>query len=1107
MKHLLSTLFFCSCILFSLKAQVTTGSLTGTIKNEHNTILSGVSIKATHVPSGTVYSSSSNQDGRYTVPNLRPGGPYIIEVTYVGNEAIRYENVIIPLGDPFLLNILMEDSQNQLEEVSVQASKHPLLNANRTGTSTNLKKEELNALPTLSRSLNDLIRMAPQANGASIGGGNSRQNNVMVDGADFNNNFGIGNNLPGNGNPVSIDALEEISVNVTPYDIKQTGFIGGAINAITRSGTNEFSGSAYTYFRNQNHIGTHVKNYPALADPTEQTYKTFGARVGGPIVKNKLFFFLNAEKETEVRPGSSKVAATPENPFGNTNVVRPTVEEMDMIRNYLIEKYDYDPGIYQGYGNNSERTNLLARFDWNINDKNRFTLRGSYVKTKHPSSVSTSRSPLGSFPGGGSRTGSSALPFMNSRYYQESNLYSITGELQSTVFSRFANTLRVSYTNQNDPRSSDSKLFPLVDILKADGNSEPTPFTTFGYEPFTYGNLRDVQVFSFNDYLTWQVGKHNLTAGVQAEYNITKNGFQRFATGYYTFNSWDDFTSGKKPIEYAQTYSLSPNYEQAFPTFKFFQASVYGQDEISITDNFRMSLGIRFDWQTYPKIMKEHPLVSELTFAHGEHLNTGDLPKPRVAISPRFGFNWDVKGDRSLQLRGGAGIFTGKIPNVWIVSQAGDAGMLQITETYTGQENTPGPFNPDIGAYRPSVQPAAGTVLPNPISVMSRNLKMPSVFKTSLAADIKLPWGIVGSIEGIYNKDLATVLFRNANLVDPQPLNVVGYPDNRMIYPNKPTDKFINPILNGQAVPNGTVMPNGAQPGAFNVVVLDNAKKGYYYSVSAGLSKTFTNGFGLSLTYIRSSAKSLFEGGGDQALSSWQSVTTVNGANIPVLGYSGFVPPDRVIGSLYYRKEFIKHLGTQITLVYDGANGRKSYTYATDINRDGASGDLIYVPKDPSEITFVPLTVGTGDKAVTYTPEQQSDFFFRYIEDDDYLRGRKGKYAERNAAFTPFNGQFDFRFQQDIFTNIGGKRNTLQFTWDVVNFGNLLNRNWGTLRNSGTSSILVPTNVADLEPGGTTRPTFRIQTDNNLPISHRYTDNVGYSSTFEMQFGFRFIFN
>jgi len=1113
----LFTFLLLLCATVGLYAQVTTGALSGTIR-EGQEVLPGVSIKATHVPSGTNYTTSTNEDGRYTIPNLRPGGPYKIQFTYVGRAPKTIENITVGLGDPYILNLNLESSGTDLSEVTVKGNgKNPLLNASRTGTSTNLNKEEINALPTLSRSLNDLIRLAPQANGTSIGGGNSRQNNITVDGADFNNNFGIGGNLPGNGNPVSIDALEEISVNVTPYDVKQSGFIGAAVNAVTRSGNNNFSGSAYTYFRNQNQIGRKISNYPELAEPTDQNYKIYGARLGGPIVKNKLFFFFNAEREEEVTPGPSAIAATAANPFGTINVRRPLASELDEISNYLKTTYGYETGPYQGYGNERERTNLLARLDWNINTNNRFNIRGSYVKTKSPSSVSTSRSPLGAFPGGGSRTGNTALHFQNSNYYQESNLYSITAELNSTL-GKVANTLRLSYTNQNDPRSSDSQIFPLVDILKSDvdanGNAMPaTPFTTFGYEPFTYGNLRDVQVFSLNNYATWSAGKHNFTAGVQGEYNITKNGFQRFGTSYYTFNSWDDFKNGAKPIEFAQTYSLNEGYEQAFPTFKFAQLSAYAQDEISVTDRFRVTGGIRFDLGTYPKILKEHPLVSALTFQNGERLNTGNLPKAKVAISPRLGFNWDVNGDRSLQFRGGTGIFTGKIPNVWIVAQAGDAGMLQVTETYQGQNNTPGPFNPNIGAYRPATVPVAGTVLPNPITVMDENLRMPSVLKASLAMDVKLPFGLIGSLEGIYNKDLRTVLFRNANLVDPKPLNVSGYPDNRMIYPNANTDKFINPILNGKAVPNGTVIPatpgnlNPAQPGAFNVIVLENAKKGFYYSVTASLAKNFNNGFGARLSYIKSEAKSLYEGGGDQTLSSWQGVSTVDGANKPVLGYSGFVAPSRVIASVYYRKEFVKHLASQFTLVYDGSNGRQSYTYSTDINRDGATGDLIYVPKDASEIDFVSLTIGSGANAVTYTPKQQSDLFFRFIERDSYLRGRKGKYAERNGALTPFNGQFDFRFQQDIFTNIGGKRNTIQFNWDVVNFGNLLNKNWGIQRSSNTSSILVPTNVANLTPGGTTRPTFRIATESNTPITHGYRDNVSINNTWRMQFGFRYIFN
>ena len=1104
MRKLFTLIFFVFTAL-ALRAQVTTGTLTGTIKDSKES-LTGVTITAVHQPSGTTYGAATNNSGRFTIPNMRPGGPYTIKISYVGYQTKVIDNVDLKIGDPYVLNTFLDNSATQLSAVAVKGTdKNSILNASRTGNSTSLSKREIQMVPTISRSLNDLTRLAPQSNGQSIGGGNSRQNNVTIDGADFNNNFGIGGNLPGGGNPVSIDALEEISVNVTPYDIRQTGFIGGAINAVTRSGNNEFSGSAYTYFRNQNQIGTKVSTYPELV-ATDQSYKIYGGRIGGPIIKNKLFFFLNAEREEETRPGQTRIAGRPGALIGSSpNVTRPTGAELDDISNYLRTTYGYETGPYEGYNFQTQRTNLLGRLDWNINDRNRFNIRYSYVKTKSPSFVSTSRSPLGGFPNGGSRTDIQALPFKNSNYYQEANLYSITSELNSQIATKFNNTLRLSYTNQNDPRSSDSEVFPLVDILK-DGR----PFTTFGYEPFTYGNLRDVQVYSFNDYLTWSQGKHNLTAGVQADYSVTKNGFQRFATSYYTFNSFDDFKNGALPLEFAQTYSLSDGYEQAFPTFKFGQFSVYGQDEISVTDRLRLTAGLRLDYATYPKILQEHPLVSALTFQNGEHLNTGNLPKSSVLFSPRVGFNWDIKGDRSLQLRGGTGIFTGRVPYVWIVAQAGDAGMLQVTETYDASQVKPGPFSPNIGQYRPSTPPKAGTVLPNPITVMDKDLKMPQTLKASLALDAKLPFGFVGTLEGIFNKDINTVLFRNANLVDPKPLNIAGYPDNRLIYPNANTDKFINPILGGKAVPNGTVIagPSGTpQPGAFNVIVLDNSSKGYYYSVTASLAKQFKSGFGGSIAYVKSMAKSLYEGGGDQTLSGWQGTTSVNGANQPELSYSGQVSPDRILATVYYRKEFLKHLATSVTLLYDGSNGRYSYVYSGDINRDGANQDLIYVPNDPSEITFVPLTIGSGATQVIYSAQQQSDLFFRYVEQDKYLRGRKGKYAERNGAISPFNGRLDFRFMQDIFSNVGGKRNTLQFSVDVLNLGNLLNKEWGLQRSVATSSILVPTNQASLAPGGTTRPTFRLQTDTNTPTTRTFRDVVGFGSTFSMQFGIRYIFN
>ncbi|RYY30213.1 MAG: TonB-dependent receptor [Sphingobacteriaceae bacterium] len=1085
------------------------------MKDSKETLI-GATIKATHQPSGTVYASSTRADGRYTIPNMRAGGPYSIEVSYIGYQAQTFNNISLKLGEPFVLNVTLEQTGTALKEITI-ASTNPqsVLNSDRSGSVTNLSTRDINNLPSVTRNINDLVRTTPQAssNGQSIGGGNSRQNNITVDGGNFNNQFGIGTNLPGNGNPIPLDALEEISVNLSPTDVRQSNFIGAAINATTRSGTNNFSGSAYTYFRNQNQIGTRIRSYPELV-PAAQSIKIYGARVGGPIIKNKLFFFLNFEKAEQPGGNSTTLAATPENPFPATpNVNRPTVAELDDISNYLRTTYNYETGPYQNYGYKTERTNVVGRLDWNINNKNRFNIRYSLLQGQTPSFLSNSTNPLVAPPGGngsvypvnGSRTDNNALAFSNSNYFTEYNYYSLSAELNSSLFAgRFANTLRFTYNNQNEPRSSNSTLFPFVDILK-DGR----PFTSFGYEPFSYGNLRDVNALSFVDYVQWSVGRHNLLAGVQADLNTTKNGFQRFGTSYYIFNSFDDFKNGVNPLAYAKTFSLTPDYAQAFPTFKNQQYSIYAQDDYNVNDKLRLSFGVRANLYNYKQDALTHPLVAALTFANGEKLNTGTLPKSVLLVSPRFGFNYDVKGDRTLQIRGSAGIFSGGIPGVWIVSQVGDAGMLQFSQVVQGQSATPGPFNPNINAYLPATAPAAGTAIPSAISLISPNIKAPQTLKVSLAGDIKLPYGFTGTIEGLYNRDFRTTLFRNPNLVAPQNLNVAGYADNRLIYPNAAADKYIN-IINraGQPIPNSATNTSLGDNG-IGTYVLDNASKGFYWSVMGRLEKQFNNGFSASLSYIHSEAKSLFDGGGDQPSGAWLATTSVNGSNNPEMGYAGFVVPNRVVASLSYRKEYLKHLSTSITIFYDGSNqGRVSYTYSGDLNRDGANADLIYVPKDPSEITFTPFTAGTAPNQVTYTAQQQSDIFFRFIEQDPYLLSRKGKYAERNGGLLPWFNQVDAQFQQDIFQNIGGKRNSLQFNVTVLNLANFISKNLGVRRTIVQSQVLVPTNQAALIPGGVTRPTFRLQFDGTLPTNAVLTrDVVNFSSTYTMQFGLRYIFN
>ncbi|MBC8081706.1 MAG: TonB-dependent receptor, partial [Hymenobacter sp.] len=827
---------------------------------------------------------------------------------------------------------------------------------------------------------------------------------------------------------------------------------------------------------------------------------------GGPIIKNKLFFFANLEKEENRTPGQQRVADTDaalyDTPGSPTNISRPKAAELDQISAYLRDTYGYETGPYQGYSFKAPRTKILGRIDWNINSKHRFNVRYSQVEGKSPSFPSTSRAPFGNYTNGsGNRQNNTALFFRNAGYFGEANFYSLAAELNSTFGNNKSNTLRGTYTRQNDPRSSTSSVFPFVDILK-----NGTPFTSFGYEPFTYGNLRDVKIYSFKDDFNWVLGRHNLTLGGQVDLSTTENGFQRFGTGYYTFNSWEDFVNGRNPQDFGITYSLAPNFEQAFPSFKYGQYSLYAQDEIAITDRLRITPGVRVDLTSYSNTLQEHPLISALTFADNEKINVANLPKSQFLWSPRVGFNYDVLGNRTLQLRGGTGIFTGRVPYVWIVSQAGDAGLLQVTRLFSGNA-VPGPFNPDPTAYRPDQVPAAGTVIPGTITALDPDFRFPQTWKTSLAVDAKLPFGFVGTLEGIYNQDVNAAVFRNANLVAPEVLRISDYPDTRLIYPSTVPNRYLNLLdRNGLAVPQGTA--NGA---AFSPIVLDNASRGYYWSITGKLDKQFSKGFFASVAYTHTEAKNLYDGGGDQPFSSWQGTSTVSGPNNLPLGINGNTLPDRVIGTLSYSREYLKHLGTTVSVFYEGASqGRYSYTYSADFNRDGAPGDLIYVPANPAEITFVPVTIGTGATAVTYSAQQQSDAFFAFIDQDKYLRKRKGEYAERNGAKLPWVHQFDAKILQDIFTNIGGKRNTLQVSLDVFNAGSLLRNEWGRRQQLTFNNFLEPQNVAALTTAENgPRPTFRLGRDNRTGelLNNTFRESVGTGSTYNMQIGLRYIFN
>lgn len=1121
----LTLIIFAFVVLsIGVHAQVTTSSITGTVKDIKGA-LPGASIKATHTPTGTVYSVSTNNDGRFTIGGMRVGGPYTVEVSFVGYNQQKLTGINLKLGEPYVVNLTLSDNSATLAEVKVVGQgANTILNSNKNGTSTVINRAQIQSLPTISRSVNDLTRLTPQANGTSIGGGNYRSNNFTVDGANFNNQFGIGGNIPAGGSPISIDALEQISINVTPYDARQTGFTGGSVSAVTRSGTNTFSGNAFYTMRGDDQQGKRIgETYriPALQKLDEKNY---GVSFGGPIIKDKLFFFVNYEKKHTIQPGTQRIAANASTPYSiaNPNTVQATEGFLNQVSSYLTNTYGYTTGPYQGYSNVSDNEKMFARLDWNISKNHRFSVRYNQVESKTPSSASTSTggSPIGSISGyayANIRSSASArtagLPFSNSNYYQAANLYSGVAELNSNFGSKVTNVARVTYAHQNDPRTTDGSPFPLVDILDGTPTSNAnlgSVLTSFGYEPFSYGNLRDVTTYTYSDDLSLALGKHNLTLGAQAEYSTTKNGFQRFGTGFYTFRSWNDFITNQRPAQYTVTYPLTADGSQAYPSFKFAQYSAYLQDEFTVTERLKLTAGLRVEQASYPDVseVRTHPLVAGLNFG-GQRINTGILPENKVSFSPRFGFNWDVMGDRSFQVRGGSGIFTGRIPFVWIVSQSGDAGLIQYTQSYVG--NAAPLFSPSIAPQLSSAAPPAGSSIPSSgISIMASNLRFPQTWKSSLAFDVKLPGGIVGTLEGIYGRDLNVAVAQNLNLVNPS-IQIGGYADTRLFYPVSNSDKYYNPInAAGLPVPNGT--PSGGINGnvtGFNAIQMSNVKGGYNWQATAQLTKQFSNGVSAMIAYTRSDQRNYGDQGGDQLGGLWNAPQTQGNANIPTLSYSSNLNPDRIIANISYRKAYFGNLATSFSMFYEGSQqGRFSYTYNGDFNRDGVSGnDLIYIP-NAGELTaasFVAIPAGTANYARAYSAQEQADIFEAYISQDKYLSNNRGQVAQRNGGTSPWRNQFDFRLTQEVFKDYGKTKNSFQFTVDIFNVGNLLNRRWGNQNFVNSAAILVPQNAPAIS--STTKPTFRLANASGDIVRETFGTTQSILSTYYMQFGIRYNFN
>ena len=1103
--HLLVALL--AFMVSTAMAQITTSGISGKVTANGEDII-GATIKAVHQPSGTVYRAVTNIDGRYSIQGMRPGGPYVLEVSYVGYKTKEVKNFNLSLGQNTILNESLSENAEMLQDVVVTADRNNNMRTDRAGATTSINADQIEVVPTVSRSMNDLLKLTPQGanvgSGFSVGGGNYRQSYVTVDGAAFNNAFGIGGNLPGNGSPISLDALDQISVSSSPYDVRLSGFTGGAISAVTKSGTNQFKGTAYMYTTNSHLRGNKVSDYELNRLQSHAT--TWGASFGGPIIKDKLFFFANGEYQNNISAGPSgtaRVNASDEWSPSSGTVHRPLQSDMDNMLSFLSKNYGYNPGRYQGYSLDTPSYKFLARIDWNINENNKLNIRFSKSHDKDSSAPSSSTTPFKDsviYPGGedatggksqSGRTANAGLYFESARYYQEKNFTSFAAEWNSK-WGGVSNVLRATYSYQDEPRTYVGGMFPTVDILK-----NGSYYMGFGPDPFTEGNLRQVKTFVATDEATWSMGIQNFTAGLQFETNKATNGFGAASAGYYVFESMDDFMNGKAPRSYGVTFPMDGS-GQFLATMKYNQFSAYVQDQVNFSDRFRLTAGLRFELPIYPELENNYnKAFAAMKWKNDagveSQYSTDQLPDAPLTVSPRVGFNWDILGNHKLVLRGGTGYFIGRLPFVWLVSAVGNAGCGQYTYYYNTPSDKGATYKMDkfyqsredqlkVLQQQGLAVNREDAAAPSTPTIIDKDLKMNATWKTSLALDAKLPYDIDFSLEGIYSRE-----FNPATVI-----NLDRYWDGKSYTELAPGDKRKWYSRNSYSNP---------------YMITNAGHKAYYYSITASLAKKFAFGLNLSASYTYSKAKSYGDGVGDQVSSAYYNNRySVNGNNDMELGYGTYVAPNRLLISASYKKDYGKNFGSEVGLIYEGMNmgyadgyscTRYTYQLTGNVVNDYGSNGLVYIPASREA-----LDKWNFKDNGKYTAEQQKDDFWAYINQDDYLKNHKGEYAERGGAVMPWHHQLDFKFNQNFYLNVAGQKNTLQFGVDIKNLANLLNNSWGLYKTVNNTKLLKYTAGKDGAAGS-----FQFQKNGKDVLSKTYTNLTSFNSTYSIQFSIRYIFN
>jgi hypothetical protein len=1082
---------------------VTTGTMTGVVKDAQGAVVPGVAVTAVHVPSGTTYESVTRGDGRFFFDNMRVGGPYKVTAALAGFNTEVQEGLSVSLGVSSDVAFSLKLSAVS-ETVTVVGKSDVVFSSSRTGAATAVLREELAVLPTVSGRINDISRLTPQYGGSgTFAGQDGRLNNITVDGSYFNNSFGL-RNQPGDTSgvaPISLEAIEQVQVSVAPFDVRQGNFVGAGVNTVTRSGSNRFGGSVYYRYRNDSFVG---KESGGLAyNPGDFKTTNFGEWAGGPIFKNKLFFFESYESQTDTRPLTTYTS----NPGGAAavgNTTRVLASELTALSSYLSSNFKYETGPYENIMKTTPGKPFLMKFDYNLNGSNRITFRYNQLNSESPSNLSNSSS-LGN---GRPTFSNNFLNFKNSNYSILENIKSAIGEWNSVVKGTLTNSMIVGYTKQDESRGDVGKLFPFVDILK-----DNITYTSIGSEPFTPNNELRYNTFQLQDSFTKFGKQHSLTFGGAVEKYHSENVFFSGKQSVYVYNSLDDFylaanqylTNPTNPVSPVATkmfqvrYMNIPGVDKPVQPLDVWYTSVYAQDQWRPKSNVTITGGLRVDVASFGDTAYDNPVADAMTFrdaaGNAVKYNTGALPKASPLWSPRVGFNWDVFGDHNTQVRGGTGVFTGKPAYVWISNQVGNTGMLTgFVDVRTN--STAYPFNPNPDTYKPTTVTGAPPASTN-LAVTDPDFRFPQTWRSNIGFDQKLPWGLVGTAELIYNKDVNGFAYINANL--PAAQSAYSGVDNRL--------RWVGTSCNSPTVgPCQTRLNNAAGSVITENIVLKNQNVGRSWNFAATLARPFSKGLLVKGAYSYGESRNLIDPG-SIASGSFTNNAIVNDPNNPKLAFSSNSPGHRVFIQASYTKEYFKFGATSVAVFWETrTSGNTSYLFSSDANGDSATGnDLIYIPRNQGEMNFVSLTATASGVTRTFTPAEQAAAFDSYIAQDPYMSKHRGEYMVRGALFYPMVTRMDLSLTQDIFHSIKGMRHAGQIRLDITNFGNLLNHDWGQGYAVYNNRLLVPAG-ADANNALSYRMATVTTAAGPVLIPQTFQRTAGTSDVYVMMLSFRYTF-